>query len=164
MEFNAEYQYQAPIDTVWNMFADPNYAIIRAKKLEMTDPKVEAHHTDQQTTSTTTGGVPTDMLPDMAKRFISPSTKAEFVEQWTRAGADKINGTIEVTAKGVPASLKASAILTANGDVTDVKMSGDVKVSIPFIGKRVEAEAVKFAPEIVKGEQETSAEYLATKQ
>ncbi len=163
MQFKEEYTYDAPIDTVWKMFSDPGYASLRASKLQMTDPEVSADDSPDSIVSTTTGGVPTEMLPAAAKRFISPSTKAVFSEKWQRVGTDKIVGTIEVKAGGVPASLKADAELVGNGDKTNVVLNGEVKVSIPIIGKSVEREAVKFAPEIVKGELETSKEYLAGK-
>lgn len=162
MEFKEEYEYDAPIDAVWKMFADPAYAALRASKLQLSDPEVKSQANDTQITSTTTVAVPTEMLPAAAKRFVSPSTKAVLAERWNRLNQDQIKGDMELSASGVPARLKAVATLKGNGNKTEVTMEGTVEVKIPLFGKRLEAEAVKFAPQIVKGEEEASAEYLAS--
>lgn len=162
MEFKEEYEYDAPINAVWAMFSDPSYAALRASKLQLADPEVTVNASGDRISSTTRVAVPTEMLPAAAKRFISPNTKATLAEQWSRPSDDVIRGTMELSAAGVPGNIKLASVLTADGAKTKVTLNGTVVVTIPFLGKRLEAEAVKLAPMIVKGEQEASAEYLAS--
>ena len=161
MEFQERYVYPAPIEKVWEMFANPAYSELRAKKLMMTDPQVRSTATDSEIEVTTTGGVPQGMLPAAAKRFISPSTQVVLAEEWRRVGAGRISGSLSVSAQGVPAGLTSTVVLEADGNQTNAVMKGDVKVQIPLLGRRLEAEAVKFAPELVKGERQTAEEFLA---
>lgn len=162
MEFKEEYEYDASIDAVWAMFSDPSYAILRASKLQLADPEVSVDASSDRISSTTRVAVPTEMLPAAAKRFISPNTEAVLAEKWTRPSNDVIRGQLELSAAGVPANIKLVSVLTADGTKTKVVSDGNVKVTIPLLGKRLESEAVKFAPMIIKGEQEASAEYLAS--
>lgn len=161
MEFREQYQYPTPIDEVWAMFSNPAYSELRAEKLQMTDPTVRSQATDSEIKVTTTGGIPQDMLPAQAQRFISPNAQAVITEDWRRVGPGRISGSLSVAAQGVPAGLSATVVLEADGDVTKATMQGDVKVQIPLLGRRLEKEAVKFAPELVKGERETAQEFLA---
>ncbi len=161
MEFKEEYVYDAPIDTVWGMFANPDYSRLRAQKLMMTGPDVRNVAGADDIQVTTTGGIPQDMLPAAAKRFVSPSTKAVITEEWHREGPGRVIGALSVTGQGIPAALKAKVSLTADGNKTKAVMVGDLSIHIPLLGKRLEREAIGFAPELVKGEKETAAEFLA---
>ena len=143
------------------MLSDPEYAADRAKVLKMTDPTVDSDDHEDSIKRTTTGGVPQDMLPAAAKRFISPSTKVLIKEEWRRVDNARIHGRLEVVGQGVPAGLHADVEIKANGDVSDASMHGEVKVKIPLLGKRLEKEAVQFAPMLAQGEVDNAKKWLA---
>ncbi len=161
MEFKEDYVYDAPIAKVWEMFSNPDYSKLRAQKLMMTGPEVQNVAGSDDIQVKTIGGIPQDMLPPAAKRFVSPSTKAVIAEEWHREGPGRVIGALSVTGQGIPAALKARVSLTAEGNKTRAVMTGDLSIHIPLLGKRLEKEAIGFAPELVKGERETAAEFLA---
>ena len=67
---------------------------------------------------------------------------------------------VKVSIIGQPAEMTGKANLIANGAATDFTLNGDVKVSIPFIGKKVEGEIAKGIYAAVDKEQETAAKHL----
>ncbi len=163
VQFKEDYVYNAPIAQVWDLFKNPAYSKARATKLQMSDPQVQQAGGANDIETTTRGGIPSEMLPAAAAKFLGPNSTAVITEKWHRDGDKRIVGQIKVAGQGIPAELKATATLTPDGNKTKAVMEGEVSVHIPFLGRRLEKEAVKFAPELVKGEQETAAEFLAGK-
>lgn len=161
MEFKESFQYPTDINRTWEMLSDPEYAADRAEVLKMTNPSVDSDDHERSIKRSTTGGVPQDMLPAAAKRFISPSAKVVIKEEWKRVDNDRIHGHLEVSAQGVPAGLHADVEIKAKGDVSDAKMHGEVKVNIPLLGKRLEKEAVQFAPVLAQGEVDNAKKWVA---
>ncbi len=162
MEFNETYEYPADISRVWEMFSDQDYALERARELQMTSPSVEGSAKASEIKRVTTGGVPQDLLPNAAKRFIKPSAQVRISEVWRRSDSDQIVGQLQVVGDGIPASLKANVTLRGGESTTSASMSGDLSINIPFLGKRLEREAIGFAPQLAQAEVQIATKWLAT--
>lgn len=162
MKFTESYTYDAPLAKVWEMLSDPAFVTARDEALQIPSPTVQTTATADQITSLTSGSVPPDMVPAAAQRFLKGSTSFAIREEWRRSTDTTINGRMSVEGKGVPASLRATVVLTAAGEKTKATMEGELKVSIPFLGPKLEKQAIGFAPQLVAGDQAAAAKWLAS--
>lgn len=83
-------------------------------------------------------------LPDFAKKLTGSTIKVKQTEVWSGPSADgDRHADVKVSIVGQPAEMLGTATLRATSAGTDFVLDGDVKVSIPFIGKKVEPEVAK---------------------
>jgi hypothetical protein len=83
-------------------------------------------------------------VPDFVKKVIGDAVTVKQVEAWSEPdahGTRTANLTMKVT--GQPAGFNGTATLKNDGSGAEFVVSGDVKVSVPFVGK-------KFEPVIAK--------------
>lgn len=83
-------------------------------------------------------------LPDFVKRFTGNTVKVKQTEVWS--GPDSRgnrSADVKVSIIGQPAEMTGKATLIAKGSDAEFTLHGDVKVSIPFIGKKMEPEIAK---------------------
>jgi hypothetical protein len=82
--------------------------------------------------------VPTERLPEMARKFVGDTLKVVQREQWgapDTAGQRTVDITVDIA--GAPVSAKAVQRLVASEGTTTVELSGEVSSSIPFLGGKI---------------------------
>lgn len=135
----------AGIDLVARAFADENFARFASEKVRVTFESFQLQGDPAAAfTTTTIRSVPADRLPDMAKKVPGTSNGISLtqVDQISAPAADGSRTVIsEVSVKGVPVTGKASQTLTPQGDTTVANVEGEVKCSIPLVGKKIAAAA-----------------------
>jgi uncharacterized protein DUF2505 len=83
-------------------------------------------------------------LPDFVKKLTGSTVKVKQTEVWSGPGGDgSRTADVKVSIIGQPAEMVGKATLSATGDGSEFELNGDVKVSIPFIGKKIEPEIAK---------------------
>jgi hypothetical protein len=83
-------------------------------------------------------------MPEFVKKLTGETVKVKQTEEW--AGADSNghrNANIKVSIIGQPAEMKGTAEIIRVGENASFTLDGEVKVSIPFIGKKIEPEVAK---------------------
>ncbi|MEO6472701.1 MAG: DUF2505 domain-containing protein [Aeromicrobium sp.] len=86
---------------------------------------------------------PADM-PDFIKKFTGDTVKVKQTENWSGPAADgSRKADIKVRIIGQPAEFNGTSTLVTSGSDTNLVLAGDVKVSVPFIGKKIEPEIGK---------------------
>ncbi len=84
-------------------------------------------------------------VPDFMKKMIGETVDVVQTEDWGAPDADgQRTADVVVQIKGQPAVMNGTAAIVASGGEVVMQIEGDLKVSIPFFGKKVE-------PEIAKG-------------
>jgi hypothetical protein len=66
-----------------------------------------------------------------------------------------------ISFKGQPATMSGSVVLAASADGASEQISGDLVVSVPFLGKRIEPEVAKAIVAAAAKEQQTGRTWLA---
>ena len=83
-------------------------------------------------------------MPDFVKKLTGSTVKVKQTEVWSGPGGDgSRTADVKVSIIGQPAEMVGKATLSATGDGSEFELNGDVKVSIPFIGKKIEPEVAK---------------------
>ncbi|WP_206192465.1 DUF2505 domain-containing protein [Scrofimicrobium canadense] len=160
MKFQEDYAYPAAFDRIWQMYQDPDYTVKRLAAAHLDDAQVQVKGDDSKFRVEVSALIPASDLPSVAQRFVKSDVQVTLVEEWTRSGTDAATGTSQIVAKGAPVSFTSQSTLTGAGNETQRSMSGDVKVSIPLVGGRIEKEAVKYVPRLVQGELDASSVWL----
>jgi hypothetical protein len=82
-------------------------------------------------------------MPDAIKKFVGNTVKVKQTETW--GGPDGNGGRsadVKFTVIGQPAEMLGTATLTEADDPV-FTLEGDVKVNVPFFGKKIEPEIVR---------------------
>ena len=100
-------------------------------------------------------------VPEAVKRFIGATITIVQTEDWGRPGEDgRRVADLTIQISGQPASMTGSILLepAARGSVQRIR--GDLTVSVPFLGKRMEPEVAKAIVAAAAKEQETGRTWL----
>jgi hypothetical protein len=101
-------------------------------------------------------------VPDVVKSLVGETIETVQTEQWGRPGSDgSRRADFHVQIKGQPATVTGEVRLEPQGAGTRQSVVGDVRVKIPFIGKRVEPEIAKAIRAGIGVEHRLGVAYLA---
>ncbi len=95
-------------------------------------------------TVTSTRVLPTDELPDVARRFVGATLSLRQVDRWDAPASDgSRSGTLELEVPGAPVSARAAMTLRSDGaGGSQQVVDGDLTASVPLVGGRIEKAAV----------------------
>ena len=83
--------------------------------------------------------LPTDRIPDFAKKFVGSTIMVIQTETWHGAAADgSRTADVRGEIRGTPASFTGTLALTPAGAQTRQTADLDVKVAVPLVGKKIE--------------------------
>jgi hypothetical protein len=100
-------------------------------------------------------------VPDFIKKFLGDTIQVRQVEEWSppdSAGARQAK--VKVTIKGQPASMVGTATLKPASNGSTEMVEGEVKVNVPFIGRKIEPEIAKVISSALKIEQRVEQEWI----
>lgn len=138
MKLHETSEYAASPEAVFNLIANADFRQASAESSGATDVKVTVDKDGDGATITIVRTQPAD-VPDFVKKLSGDTVTVKQVEQW--GGADAKGGRkakVRMTIVGQPAGLEGTASITANTRGTAFELVGDVKVNVPFIGKKIE--------------------------
>ena len=86
--------------------------------------------------------LPTDRLPEIAKKFVGATLTVTQKETWAAPAADgSRDANIDLSVGGVPLKVNAVQRLVAVPEGTRVDVDGKVSSSIPFLGDKIAKQA-----------------------
>lgn len=163
MDLNAEISYPtASCEQAYALAVDPAFRAAVCEATMAIDYNVEIEETDD-------GGahivvdrtVPAD-VPDMMKKFVGDTIGVKQTEDWGPPAADgSRTADLLLELKGQPAKLTGRITLEPNGDGCRQLVAGDLTVSIPFFGKKIEPEIAKGIKAAMRAEEKTGQSWLA---
>jgi len=151
-----------PAPDVFSALVDETYLKDRLKVLGGTDAQLVSFASDGGTTSyQLRQGVSAEHLPSMARNLLGGDLVIQRAEAWTEAGR---TGTVEVTINGVPGRLDGTFTLAENGGGgSKLTLAGQVKVSIPLVGGKLETMIAEQVAALLEKENEFTTEWLANR-
>lgn len=154
MEISARVEFAADPDRVFAMVTDQQYL----------DRVCQASHAEAYETSvdgTTTHTSRTLPSPEMAARFTGPTLNVVERVEWGEAGANgSRTAAVTLNIPGQPVEMKGRLELAPGGPGTVLELTGDLKVSIPLLGRKLEQSA---APAVLAGfdvQQKVGSDWL----
>lgn len=99
-------------------------------------------------------------IPDIAKKVFGSKQTIKQTEVWGPAAADgSRTSTWTVETKGAPASLKGGSTIKPDGDGSLLTIDGELKVSVPLIGGKIEGSLRPVLEEQIKAEMDFGVEW-----
>ena len=100
---------------------------------------------------------PSEGIPSFAKKFVGDTIHIQQREEWSSATDAKL----DVSIPGKPGHLKGTITLRADGDGTVETVSGDLKVSIPLLGGKIEVLIAELLEHALLAEHRVGTAWLA---
>jgi hypothetical protein len=101
-------------------------------------------------------------LPEVAKKVVGDTIEMVQTEEWGPRESDGARaGTFRVEIPGKPGSIHGEISLAPLRTGTREVVAGEVKVSIPLVGRRLETEVVRGLKAALEVEGRVGAKYLA---
>jgi predicted lysophospholipase L1 biosynthesis ABC-type transport system permease subunit len=150
-----------PASDVFSALVDETYLKDRLKVLGGADAQLLSFSAGGGTTSyQLKQGVAAEHLPSVARNLLGGDLVIQRAESWTEAGRA---GTVEVTINGVPGRLDGTFTLAENGGGSKLTLTGQVKVSIPLVGGKLETMIAEQVAVLLDKENEFTTEWLANR-
>ncbi|MDN5558966.1 MAG: DUF2505 domain-containing protein [Ruaniaceae bacterium] len=162
MKFTTVATYPADAETIRALLIDPEFTKYRLAKAGVEASSIEASEDGNGQRLTIVVPISSDMVPANYRRFVPGSLSATITELWHPVAGDRSpTGVMSAEFSGVPASARADFRLTDTGEACERSFEGEVKVSIPLVGRAVEQKAVGMLESLVAAEARAAASFLA---
>ncbi len=144
MKLNESFSYEgADVESVYALISDQAFRTESCANQGATDYEVTVDESGGGATVTLMRTQETDM-PDFVKKLTGNTVKVKQTEVWSAPDSDgNRTADVKVSIIGQPAEMVGKAVLKGSSAGTEFTVEGDVKVSIPFIGKKIEPEVAK---------------------
>ena len=146
MALNESTQIAHPADQVIATLSDRGFAehLTKVANGSLTDFSVNGD-TAGAFTVTTVRSVPTDRVPDIARKFVGATIEITQVDEWTAPdAAGNRSATVKISVAGVPVNVSGTEQLTAQGETSAFSIDAKVSSSIPFIGGKLASAAEPY--------------------
>lgn len=162
MKFESTVTYPADLQTTQAMLLDPAYLDFRVRELGVPIEEKSIETVDGAARVSILAAVPPQFVPASYRKFVPPNLKVRIVEDWQAPAGDRSpTGTMTVEVRGMPVRAQASFRLDAEGGSTLRSYLGDLAVSIPFVGAKIEQTVVTGLGRFVAAEQAAATRWLA---
>ncbi len=157
MRMRHELSYDAPVEDVHAMLTDP----------EFREKVCGALHTLRHTVTVTPNGgsvsVVVDQtqrarhIPSFAKKIVGEEIRIVQTEDWTRS--DRADLVVDIPGK--PGRLDGDIALRAAGGRTTEVVAGDIRVSLPLVGAKLEGLIGELLEAALRAEERVGHAWLA---
>ena len=112
-------------------------------------------------TATTVITVTEDKIPASAQRFINTPHDFSVTQTWGVTDDDHARATFDIDLGGLPGTVRVTQELVHESGQTQSVYDGDISVSIPLIGRRIEKMVAASVSEYIEKDQQLVVEVLA---
>jgi uncharacterized protein DUF2505 len=163
MEVRAEISYPAGSpDEVFALIVDKEFRVAVCEATAALDHRVDVERRADGTARVTVERTLPANVPDFVKSFVGKTLTIVQTEEWGPADGNGMRvADLQIHVKGQPASMKGTQTLERAGTGTRQLIRGDLKVSVPFLGKRIEPEVAKAILAGAAKEEQTGRTWLS---
>lgn len=157
MRFEHTLRYDAAPDEVFAMLGE---AVFRERVCEaqhVTECTATVDGVDDTMSVMVDQKRPSEGIPSFAKKFVGDTIHIQQREEWSSATDAKL----DVSIPGKPGHLKGTITLRPDGDGTVETVSGDLKVSIPLLGGKIEVLIAELLEHALQAEHRVGTAWLA---
>ncbi|WP_175957561.1 DUF2505 domain-containing protein [Schaalia sp. Marseille-Q2122] len=158
MRFEHTITYPAPIAAVEKMLTNVDYTRGRFAAARV-NAQVEA---DRANPRAIVSRVPVDatLLPEPANRFVPSDTVITLTETWEMASDQTLSGEGVGDFPGLPIRMSSQSLCVEDDGVTRRTITGELTVSIPFLGGRIEQKLEEQMALFARKEEEFAERWL----
>jgi Protein of unknown function (DUF2505) len=161
MELQETRDYDADPEAVFAMFCDKAWREDVCQATHAVEYEVDIEESDDGLVTVNTTRVLPAKVPEPIKSMVGDHIEIEQTETWPPADGDVRNAEIEVHIARQPASMTGTITLEPHGAGTRQTVTGQIRVRIPLLGRRLEPELAKAIRAALDTEAEHGQAYLA---
>ena len=161
MHLREQISYDAPIADVFAMLCTKKFRDQVCEEMGALRYEVTITAVAETATIRISRVLPAE-VPDLVKKFVGDEIEIVSTEIWSApdaAGARSAQLLIEIPGK--PAQMRGSIRLDQLGSATLETVEGEIKVSVPFIGARIEGEIANAVRAAIGLEEAVGTSWLA---
>ena len=148
------------VESVYALITDPAFREDAVAAVGGQDVEVTIEPTGDGHTVTVIQTQPAK-VPDFIKKFVGEAVMAKQTESWAGPDVDgNRSADVRFTVVGQPADMLAKVKLSGEGDVSFV-VEGELKVNVPFIGRKIEPEIAKLISASLRSDVEQGIKRLS---
>ncbi len=137
MELSQTHTYQAPIERVLAMLADPDATVAKYEGMGHREVALTAVDADDDHLRVASSRVVDVDLPGFARKVLKPTNTMRQTDDWARNEDGSWAGTFEVQVDGAPVELKGSMALVPGAGTTDHQVTITMNVKVPIVGGKI---------------------------
>jgi hypothetical protein len=137
---------------------DPDYlAALGARFAGIGEAEVETG--DASITVISRRKIPVEYVPAAARGFVGDGVVTQ-TDLWSLNGDDPVDGSWTATLNSAPATMGGGYTIANTADGCHLTVTAEVKVKIPLIGGKIEAEIRRYLGSLVSRQMEFTEEWL----
>ena len=161
MDLRSELHYDAGVDDVFAMLCDESFRARVCRATGATDHDVTITR-DGDTAHVRIRRVLPAEVPDFAKKIVGNHIEVVQTEEWGWAQPDgQRTARLRIEIPGKPGSVTGSVALSPSGAGARELVTGEIKVSIPLVGRKLESEVHRGITAAMEAEGRVGATWLA---
>ena len=137
-KFNNVDSYAGTPDQVWVMLSDQSYWDGKYEALGASNLQWKTFNASDDSLTVSSVREVAANLPAAAKKIIGETAEVTQTENWRRSG-DDLTCQITIATKGAPGGTEGTMTVTPSAGGCTWTSNFDIKVSIPLLGKKLEA-------------------------
>ncbi len=154
MKLTESFEYPASPEQVFGLVSDQAFREESCERQGAREYSVTVAEEGDRTVITIERTMESDM-PDFIKKLTGDAITVTQIEKWGPADASGTRtAEVSVDIHGQPARMLGTSTIAPSGETTIMSVEGDVKVSLPLIGKRIEPEVAKAISASLRDEVE----------
>ena len=157
MKFSHRMTYDAAPADVLAMLADPKFSEKVCVAMRATRRDVSIDGAPETMKVVVDQTQPAKGIPSFAKKFVGDEIQIVQHESWDGPSA----AGLEVEIPGKPGHMKGGIVLRGDGSSTTETVAGEIKVSIPMLGGKLEALIGDLLASALRTEQRVGRAWLA---
>lgn len=134
MRFLHEQRYDAPPADVHAMLSDPTFREKVCLAQRATDATVTVERDGQAMLVLVDQTRPSEQIPEIARKIVGDEIRIVHREDWSSSS----QAALDVSIPGKPAQLLGTILVSGKGTGTSHIIEGDLKVSVPLLGGKLE--------------------------
>lgn len=161
MRFTSSVSYPTDPAQVARLYASPDFARAKVEATTARDIDVVVAQDGEAFTVTTSGQLPSTVVPEKFRGFVGEQIGLRLTEAWGPPEPDGTRrSTFSLDLDGVPVEAGGTQQLVETSTGCEVRYEGEVKASIPLFGRRVEQSAVDAVEQVVNTERAIGMQHL----
>jgi Protein of unknown function (DUF2505) len=163
MELRETQDYDADPGTVFAMLCDEAWREEVCRATHAIEHSVDIEESDDGLVHVRTTRLLPASVPEPFKSMVGEHIEIEQAEAWSPADGDGVRrADLEVRITRQPASMTGTMTLEPHGSGTRQTVTGDIRVRIPLLGRRIEPEIAKAIRAALDKEGECGRAYLGS--
>lgn len=162
MRISETVDYPATPDVVFAMLTDERFQARKCEAGGSLSHDVAVSQVEDGVRVVTKRDVPTHGFPDFAKPFIGSRLTITETYEWAAPNGDgSRSGQLTIELGAAPVTMRGRLALVPTGAGTQMRVDGDLKAAVPFIGGKVERTAGPALVDGIRTDGEVGRAWLA---